>query len=64
MDRTTVIIQAFSKDKVEVQVRNGNNLVDCFCINNGEEKLVELADGDSVSMTKVLKRVPKDHVEQ
>jgi hypothetical protein len=64
MDRTTVIIQAFSKDKVEVQVRNGTNLVDCFCINNGEEKLVELADGDSVSMTKVLKRVPKDHVEQ
>mgnify|MGYP003671058476 FL=1 len=64
MDRTTVIIQAFSKDKVEVQVRNGNNLVDCFCINNGEEKLVELADVDSVSMTKVLKRVPKDHVEQ
>tara|TARA_R110000823_G_scaffold263978_1_gene384208 strand:+ start:470 stop:664 length:195 start_codon:yes stop_codon:yes gene_type:complete len=64
MDRTTVIIQAFSKDKVEVQVRNGNNLVDCFCINNGEEKLVELADGDSVSMTKVLKRVPKDHIEQ
>jgi|VirMetMinimDraft_7_1064189.scaffolds.fasta_scaffold24662_5 hypothetical protein len=63
MSRTTVIIQAFSDHKVEVQVHNGTNLVDCFCINNGEEKLLELADGESASMTKVLKRVPKDHVE-
>tara|TARA_R110000787_G_scaffold24841_2_gene69971 strand:+ start:323 stop:526 length:204 start_codon:yes stop_codon:yes gene_type:complete len=62
-DKCTLIIQAFTKEKVEVQTRNGNNLVDVFCIHNGEEKLVELKGTETITINRVLRRVPKDHVE-
>lgn len=60
----TLLIQAFTLDKVEVQIHNGNNLVDVFGISNGEEKLVMLGSSETITMTRVLKTVPKDHVEE
>lgn len=62
-DKCTLIIQAFTKDKVEVQVRDGNNLTDVFCISNGEEKLTEVLETEVVTITRVGRRKPKDHAE-
>ena len=62
-DKCTLLIQAFTHDKVEVQINNGTNLVDVFSITNGEEKMVEMRTSDTITMHRVLKRIPKDHAE-
>jgi hypothetical protein len=62
-DKCTLIIQAFTTEKVEIETRNGTNLVDVFCIHNGEEKLVELKATETITINRVLRRLPKDHVE-
>jgi hypothetical protein len=63
-DKCTLIIQAFTTERVEVQVNNGNNLVDVFSISNGEEKLVEMGAAETITMSRVLRRTPKDHIEE
>lgn len=62
-DKCTLLIQAFTHDKVEVQVNNGTNLVDVFSITNGEEKMVEMNAYETITLHRVLKKIPKDHVE-
>jgi hypothetical protein len=62
-DKCTLIIQAFTSEKVEIETRDGTNLVDIFCIRNGEEKMVELHGTQTITINRVLRNLPKDHVE-
>jgi len=62
-DKCSLIIQAFTNEKVEVETRDGNNLVDVFCIHNGQEKLVELKGTQTITINRVIRKLPKDHVE-
>lgn len=62
-DSCVMIVQPFTKELVECQIHNGNNLVDVFVLKSGQEKLIKLKDGEVITLSKVMRRVPKDHVE-
>lgn len=53
--KTQVCIQVFSNEKAQVQINDGNKLVESVDINNGEEKIFELEKHYTITINEVKK---------
>ena len=57
-EKCTVAIQAFTSERVEIQVRNGTNLLDIHVLSNGQEKLIEIGAAYTVTINRVRTGTP------